>query len=81
MGGRDGVFGRPISYYALAVSRRNLAGHFGESRVVSVRLSRRDLDAARRLQEAWGIGFSEALRRALQEAARRLGDADNKGRR
>jgi len=70
------VFRARISYYDIVVSRRNLEGGFGESRIVSVRLSDRDLRVLKRLQEAWGAGLSETLRRALREADRRL-DADD----
>ena len=50
--------------------RRNLAGNFwGESQRLTVRVSSRELRALDDLADAWGIDRSEAIRRAIREAA------------
>ena len=48
--------------------RRNLSGGWGESTVVTVRLTRRDVEALGRLAEGWGVPRAEAIRRAVREA-------------
>jgi len=52
------------------MSRPNLAGDFwGESQRLTVRVSSRELRALDELTDAWGADRSEAIRRALREAA------------
>jgi len=51
--------------------RRNLKGTWGESRVVTVRLSVDDARCLSALCELWQCNQSEALRRALVDAASR----------
>lgn len=52
--------------------RRNLTGGWGESRVVTVRLVPADTRLLRELAAAWGLTGSEAIRRAIHEAAARM---------
>ncbi len=51
--------------------RRNIDGFWGEHLPVSVRLSWRAREALHLLRERWGCSRSEAIRRALLEAAAR----------
>lgn len=49
--------------------RRNLTGGWGESRVVTVRLVPDDTRRVRALAVRWNVSESEAIRRAIREAA------------
>jgi len=49
--------------------RRNLTGGWGESRAVTVRLTRQEREALKVLRDRWQCSTSEALRRAVVEAA------------
>jgi len=55
--------------------RRNLAGGWGESRVVTVRLAPEDARRLATLTEAWNLPPSKVLRRALRDAAAREFDS------
>ena len=68
--------GAIIVYYdiipeVLTVPRRDLTGGWGESRVVTVRLSPADARLLAVLTEVWDLTPSKVLRRALRDAAGR----------
>ena len=52
--------------------RKNLEQGWGESRAITVRLAVKDRRALAELVDAWGCTQSDAVRRAIEEAAARV---------